>query len=568
MVHGVGGHDHLSNLLRTYQSFRSNLTSTEPPVMGEDQMPGWRLTRFEEGATPPFLVVQPRVVPPVGSVGAVRIYEVNYSSLAGVVRRNHRIDLSKLFLGLDLAACAARQRQRQDAEAPFGRDTARLGRCLQRFSGVLTAGTDPIIGLPSLVFRNYLGTFIATFTRFFEDVATFALDKNGEQLIAAHLDRTLGAIYDQMQNGDRLVVAAHSLGSVVVHNFVVRHWPTNPPRFPNTVVTFGSPIGLLMWGWLYLDFRDMNFRQKIMDDTYFGWNPIGNIPGPRPQLRWINVVNCGDPIATAFPAAAVDLSVDEADVRASLTGEDVLHRFFGPAKVTRVGAAHSQYLNDKRGFVMILLRAAGLSPGAPEQVEGTRTAEEHWHATTRVLGRLQWIVLAFAWLFAGLYCFVIARALHTPAAFWFLPLFLWPGLTVGYLAFFQRLILGGPTKRITPALIRELKWADIASLPYRLRATLLARTDKAAEVNPMAPSPAYGLRLLYKAIAFVPTVVMMAVPVAGTLWWAGRYPSPAEIWARLWSLESSLALIAFMAYVMSCAGFELVRTWREAVNAA
>jgi hypothetical protein len=71
--------------------------------MGEDQIPGWRLTHFEEGATPPYLTLEPRVAPPPGSVGAVRMYEVNYSSFAGVVRQNHRIDLTNLFLGLDFA---------------------------------------------------------------------------------------------------------------------------------------------------------------------------------------------------------------------------------------------------------------------------------------------------------------------------------------------------------------------------------------------------------------------------------------------------------------------------------
>ena len=102
--------DPQKDLLLTYQSFRANLTSVEAPVIGEDQIPGWRLTTFEEGATPPFLRLEPRVEPPAGGVGAVCLYEVNYSGLAGVVRRNHPIDLTDLFLGLDLAVCASRQR--------------------------------------------------------------------------------------------------------------------------------------------------------------------------------------------------------------------------------------------------------------------------------------------------------------------------------------------------------------------------------------------------------------------------------------------------------------------------
>ena len=117
MVHGVGGHDHLSNLLRTYQSFRANLTSVEAPVVGEDQIPGWRLVDFNEGADPPVLRLEPILPTPEGGVGAVVMYEVNYSGFAGVVRRNHPIDLTGLFLGLDLAICAARQRKRDERDA-------------------------------------------------------------------------------------------------------------------------------------------------------------------------------------------------------------------------------------------------------------------------------------------------------------------------------------------------------------------------------------------------------------------------------------------------------------------
>jgi hypothetical protein len=67
---------------------------------------------------------------------------------------------------LDLAVCAARQRPRTATSSVVGGDSAALGECLQDVAGVLTAGTVPIIGLPAIVFRDYLGTFIATFTRF------------------------------------------------------------------------------------------------------------------------------------------------------------------------------------------------------------------------------------------------------------------------------------------------------------------------------------------------------------------------------------------------------------------
>ena len=265
VVHGVGRHDRLSNLLRTYQTLRANLTSFEAPVTFEDQIPGWRLTRFEEGASPPFLKLEPRVAPPAGALGAAYLYEVNYSGFAGIVRQNHPIDLTTLFVGLDLAICEARQRPGPSAPAPgIGTDTASLARSLQRISGTLTASTVPIVGLPSIIFRDYIGTFVSTFTRFFEDVSTFALDKNGERLISSHLDRTMATIATAMKPGDRLVVAAHSLGSVVVHNYIVRSWAASTPApVPDTLITFGSPIGLIMWLWLFLDFSRMNPADKI-----------------------------------------------------------------------------------------------------------------------------------------------------------------------------------------------------------------------------------------------------------------------------------------------------------------
>jgi hypothetical protein len=566
MVHGVGGHDHLSNLLRTYQSFRANLTSVETPIEGEDLIPGWRLAQFEEGATPPVLTLEPREQPMAGTVGKVCLYEVNYSGLAGVVRRSHPLDLTRLFLGLDLAVCAARQRPRAAVSTPFGGDNAKLARCLQRVTGVLTAGTVPIIGLPALLFKNYIGTFIAWFTRFFEDVATFVLDKNGEQLISAHLDRTMAIIEKGFVPGDRLVVAAHSLGSVVVHNYVVRQWTAGKSRIPDTVVTFGSPIGLLTWLWLFLDFEDMDFNRRVDADPYFCWNPVSNGTAARPSIAWINVVNCVDPIATAFPVEAVDLSSTTATVASALNGGTIEHRFFGPARVGSVGASHGEYLNDKTGFLKILLRASALESGTPQDVAGTRVSAPHWSATDSVLRATQWLLFAGAMAGVAGYCALVARVFQNQSAYWCLPIFLWPMLTVGTLAFFQRLMLGGPTKRITSALIREMSWADIIAFPYRLRERLLSSPEADTDVDPMAASPGYLTRLLINAISFAPTLAAMAIPVVGTCWWTGRWPAWRSVGAHLWSSLTLVALVLFMVYVTFCALHELVRMWRRVVR--
>jgi hypothetical protein len=238
------------------------------------------------------------------------------------------------------------------------------------------------------------------------------LDKNGEQLISAHLDRTIATIDAAMKDGDRFVVAAHSLGSVVAHNYVVRQWTSGSARLPDTVVTFGSPIGLLTWIWLFLDFENMDFRQRVPADHYFCWNPVSSGKDERKTLSWINAVNCVDPIATAFPAAAVDLSATQATLANALKGGSIAHRFFGSAKIGAVGAAHNQYLNDTRGFVKILLRASGLAAGDAEDVPGVRSALQHWTATQSVLRNCQSTLLGIAIVAIGLYCGAVARAFH------------------------------------------------------------------------------------------------------------------------------------------------------------
>lgn len=566
VVHGVGRHDHLSNLLRTYQSVRANVTSVEAPIAFEDLIPGWRLTKFEEGATPPFLRLEPRVPPQPGGVASVHFYEVNYSGFAGVIRLNHPIDLTRLFLGLDLAVCSARQRARSAATSVFGGGTGALAVHLQRVSGILIASTVPIIGLPSIVFRDYLGTFVGTFTRFFEDIATFALDKNGEQLISSHLDRSIDTITSAMNPGDRLVIAAHSLGSVVVHNYVVRSWAEKAGRTPDTLITFGSPIGLLGWMWLFLDFEDMEFARPIpKGDHYFCWNPAGNTNEVRSPLAWINVVNCLDPIATAFPDGAADLSATPAQIAAALEGGRIEQRFFGDDRTTLAGAAHSKYLNDRSGFLRILIRAAELQSGDPKDVPSRRSADSHWSDTRAALLRLQWILaLAGAGAITA-YCGIVAERFGEWRVIAFAVLFLWPAPTVGLLALYQRLMLGGPNKRIPPEQIRDLMWRDLASCPYRLREAVLGWFGTSRDVDPLESSPGSLIRLFANLLSFVPALGLMAIPVAGAIVLTGHWPASGEIWNSVFAWRGLIALVTFMVYVVCCAGFELVRTWRAVI---
>src|SRR6185369_7622526 len=189
---------------------------------------------------------------------------------------------------------------------------------------------------------------------------------------SAHLDRTIETIAAAMKPGDRLVIAAHSLGSVVAHNYIVRQWTTGA-KIPDTIVTFGSPIGLLTWIWMFLDFENMDFTRRI-SERYFCWNPVSRGKQARQTVLWINVVNCVDPIATAFPLDAVDLSATESEIVGALKGGVVEHRFFGPATIGSVGASHTEYLNDRTGFIRILLRASALAGDNPEKVPSARSS--------------------------------------------------------------------------------------------------------------------------------------------------------------------------------------------------
>ena len=145
---------------------------------------------------------------------------------------------------------------------------------------------------------------------------------------------------------------------------------------------------------------------------------------------------------------------------------------------------------------------------------------------------------------------------------------LWPRLTIETLAFFQRLLLGGPTKRIQVALIRRLPWSDFTSFPYRLREHVLRLFGQSRDVDPLAKGYGPWTELLIKGAAFGPTLVGMLVPIAVGAWLTSRWPSPAGAWSRVVSLQGLLGLVCFAAYVVACAMHELVRAWRRVMMAA
>jgi hypothetical protein len=570
MVHGVGRYDPLSSLLHVYQAFRANLRSPEAPVLFEDRIPDWRLDAVSDDTAPPFLKLVPRFADVAADVASVYIYEVNYSSLAGIVRQNHQLDLTTLFVGFDMAVCASRQKLRHPRPTIDVGDPAQLARLLQRASGLFAAATVPILGVPSILLRNYTETFVAHFTRFFEDVATFVLDKNGEQLISAHLDRTIENIVRSERfvgaGGNlqsELVIAAQSLGSVVVQNHLARNWSNAPNAacVPNRVLTYGSPIGLIAWLWLFLDFPHMTFDPEAPTGTnYFCWSVRNNAGKPAKPLTWLNVVNALDPIATAFPVAAADFTRPVEEVRRSLTGGSVMHRFCGKAMLSTAGVAHTNYLHDRDGFLEMLLRMVELRQDDPLQVECVKPAL-HWERSKAALARLTVVAWSLSVVSAVAYCALVAWKYDDPRVMWAALAFVVPRATMYFVAFWQRLFFGGPTKRIPDAEIAGMAWTDPASFPYRLRRVVGPWLGARREVDLDAPPRTLAMRAL-KLLSFAPTIAAMMLPVTLGAVLAGEWPNPFVFVG--WHVS---AFLLFTAYVILCALTELVAIWRAVLIA-
>ena len=597
-VHGVGQHSRLSSLMQAYQAVRSNLRSPEAPSALEDPIPGWRLIDFNDNASPPYLKLVNRL--PGNGPAELYFYEINYSQLAGVVRANQPLDITRLFVGFDLAVNWSRTRLIQDAGTGNKTRDVKIARVLQRLSGIFAGVTVPVLGLPSLLLRNYTNTFVGNFRRFFEDIATFAMDRNGQQLISAHMDRTVQDIFEsdafrgkiRPTDGDnQFVIAAHSLGTVVAHNYLVRQWLAGGTRVPSRFLTFGSPIGLVCWVWLFLDFRRMLYvpesqagvssedEKEQLLSKYFCW-AAGDAPETSPKpLQWINVINHLDPIATAFGAGCVDMSMKPADIAPVLEGGDILHRFIKTGDLRSVGASHTQYFDDQKegdSFIELLVQVARMRAGDPAKLLQQRDGAKHWGEMARDLRRLRvlsaglGIALIFGYV-AALLCKFNYDPLDLP---WYailpLALYCWPALTVGALAWGQRFIYGGPTKRTSEARIKQLAWWSLSSFPYKLRQRLQLDAPQGTAVEQvrdarMTPGPSLLKRVRTFVFEFVPTLVGMLVPIAIVKGVSGQgwNPFPA-IWAD--KTYFTWLAVLFIIYLVCFSISEFIAAWRDAVR--
>ena len=597
-VHGVGQHSRLSSLMQAYQAVRSNLRSPEAPSALEDPIPGWRLIDFNDSASPPYLKLVNRL--PGNGPAELYFYEINYSQLAGVVRANQPLDITRLFVGFDLAVNWSRTRLIQDAGKGNETRDVRIARLVQRLSGIFAGLTVPVLGLPSLLLRNYTNTFVGNFRRFFEDIATFAMDRNGQQLISAHMDRTVQDIFEsnafrgklRPTDGDNLfVIAAHSLGTVVAHNYLVRQWQVGGTRVPSRFLTFGSPIGLVCWVWLFLDFRRMQYvpesqagvssedEKEQLLSKYFCW-AAGDAPETSPKpLQWINVINHLDPIATAFGAGCVDMSMKPADIAPVLEGAEVQQRFIKTGGLRSVGASHTQYFDDQKegdSFIELLVQVARMRAGDPAKLLQERGPPQHWREMARDLGRLRYLfaglgiaaILAYGalllWKFG---CDALALPLHTVLP---LVLYCWPALTVGALAWGQRFIYGGPTKRTSEARIDQLAWWGLSSFPYKLRRWLQIDAPQGTAVEQvraarMTPGPSLLTRVCTFVLEFVPTLAGMLVPVAIVTGASGQGWNP---FPAIWEDKTFFIWLAalFVFYLVCFSISEFIAAWRDAIR--
>ncbi len=523
-LHGVGKHFRLSSFLEPYQALRERLDSPELPHPIEDVISNWTLERFDDGAASAFLKLSnPTAVDP--NPRNVYFYEVNYSDLAEVVRKNHPIDLTRLFVGFDLTVHLARHRMDvfppvtpSEPEA-WRPDHMAIADHVRGLSEVLVALTVPVLGIFPYVFTRVLAVrgFLSAFTRFFEDVATFAMDRSGLDLVSEHVEETVGGIVRDQRYGedDHLIIVGHSLGSVVAHRYLVRHWFEPGREVPRKVLTSGAPIGLLCWLWLFLDFHRMNPASGGHPDAegFFAWNWEKPPPDGTPcTVQWMNVVNYMDPIATSFPQDYSFLGLPSKGRRVALEGGAVDHRFIRTGGILPALFAHTAHVLHRPAnpeatgggpdtFLDLLASFVGLE-GRGIPARDPEVGLRHWRAAIRHLGRLR--ILCWA---LGISCLALAVALVEPGLLLPNVLLLWvpfyvsPTLVIGYLAFTQRWVWGGATKRINRRDISETPlfdhrvfvararviWTSGATLRARLREELRMSLGMVARFMTMIP---------------------------------------------------------------------------------
>jgi hypothetical protein len=208
--------------------------------------------------------------------------------------------------------------------------------------------------------------------------------------------------------------------------------------------------------------------------------------------------------------------------------------------------------------VDILGRLAGLVPDTSPR-PASRDPSVHWRQMRSDLLLMRWALWACGLAAIVLYFWWLSDLYGAPVPWLLVGLYAWPPATIAVLAFFQKLIFGGPTKRTRPKTLKQLRWMDWWAFPYRLRQIVqLGNSESSASArraNPIA-------KLLGLFFAFVPTVTAMALPV---LWWRCVQKQGSGLGWFVMDHPGKAFVLAgiFMVYTMAFAGSELARHWRN-----
>lgn len=575
-VHGVGAQSKLSSLLKPYQAIRSNASPAELPLNAMDRAPGWNLRAFDDHLHPSRLELVPDEEINHPRPNKVFFYEVNYSDLMHVVRQNHPIELTHLFIGFNMAVEMAESRLAGAATAnPDLSSEVSVAKQAARFSRTMLAVTLPLLGiLPWAARRFQLQRHLEAFSRFFEDVATFAMDKTGYELVAKHIDATLSNIRGQTidiydANADHVVLVAHSLGSVVAHNYLVRNWaaaPGAPPKV-NTLLTYGSPIGLLCWLWLFIEHEAMSFAEWRWNTFYnaagelrnlvfpfFVW-PHADVPTHLAPIRWINVLHTLDPIATRFPMGFCFMGLSRPRVKAGLISGEVTHVVQSHGMIPAV--PHTQYYENRPStrislaaaasgptFIEILLSATGLS--------NTLVASTHPSMARAAWSDGAWKLWTWEWVLRAIGILIAAYGLTWRSGFSFegilnhAPiLFLLAASNSAVLSGIQKFVWGAETARIN----RETLNANLSAYsPYRIRMLW-------GWFSPGAPHYLFGLFATVLAAA----IWYFAPQVASTIVLGNEMPH-----LNLRVVSRTIALGAIYSTIFAAA--DLIAVWRLALR--
>lgn len=472
-VHGLGEQSQLSALLHPLLSLTTHLetglTGTQRNHL-PNLLPDWDVVDLDIHRSPPSIQLTHN--PSAGSPDAVKFYEFNYSHLTEVIRDINAVSLERLLAQFheELAVALPPLDKAGSGEAAIAKHVLRIG-------DVVLASSAPMLGIFPF-FTQYLGLghVIKAYRRFFADVATCALDYPGADLLFSHFNRTVESIFEkegELGADDQFIIVAHSLGTVLTHGYLVQRWSEGKsPRLPvpQKILTFGTAVSLLCWLWLYLDYELMNPNKwkartigrpgRFEEFMTFCWSKLDLPQGFSPQpLKWINVLNRLDPIATKVPSPYVFFDAPPASIASALPA-GVEHRF--TYRGWWRGSPHNTYFQDRpfsrksaptqyEQFSDILMEVLGFAN--PRPPEDRIPEQKHWTSTNISL----WCFSSAAYLL-GLAAMAFAVWSYSAHNLWRenthwgyltpLCLFAIPGFVVTVLSLAHKMVWGSWRERV------------------------------------------------------------------------------------------------------------------------